>query len=540
MARLANLFNKVHLQFPQAEHHHDKHPDPPSPQAQRPDYYPSPGNHIHRPQGAHDCGYQDSMQDFCNAFWGDAGYEVLMSRVKQSSRMLEDLKTWYKERSAIELEYSKKLFRLSKSPVLASAAANLEPIGLKSALDSIRISTEKSAHCHAELSGTFKTALYEKFAAFISTRDSVKKNPQATVEKLRKILVDLQAMHEKARRRFESDSIAKNGYVTQLQLVQGRDSDKVSNKLDKVHMSIKITEKEYRTHNKNFQETINEWNTQWKLFCDLIQDLEEDRIDFVRNTFWDYANAVSAICVAEDEQCECIRQSLERCDASKDVRSYVRQAATGNEYTLAPCFVDYTAGEIPRPVAVLAANFIRTSTRKPEDTTLVPLSKPLQGMVQSIKAGPPLPPEAHGPNGKNASTAWENKNKIKRGGVIAEAVASMSLNNIQNVNPNPPERNTDLTADNLDHLQRIIGHSHTQPGLVYPSDRPSNEQPPNPYRSPQYAHPVAYHQPHNHPSLDGGHIAAQNSQSIYEGNNKKSLPLTPINLNDRPLPPPPI
>ncbi|KAA1102644.1 hypothetical protein PGTUg99_027694 [Puccinia graminis f. sp. tritici] len=563
MARLANLFNKVHLQFPQAtnEHYHDTHQDHPaqSPSQRHQEYNitaTNNGNPIHRSQGTsqyqHDPGNEGSMHDFCNAFWGESGYEILMSRVKQSSRMLEDLKTWYKERSAIELEYSKKLFRLSKSPVLASATANLESIGLRSALESIRISTEKSAHCHAELSGTFKTALYGKFSTFINTRDSVKKNPQATVEKLRKTLVDLQVLHEKARRKFESDAIASTGYVTQLQLVQGRDSDKVSNKLDKVHMSIKVTEKEYRTHNKNLQDTINEWNTQWKQFCDLIQDQEEDRIDFVRNTFWDYANAVSAICVAEDEQCECIRQSLERCEANKDVRNYVRQAATGNEYTLAPSFVDYTAGEIPRPAAVLTANFIRTTTRKPEDTTLVPLSKPLQGMVQSIKAGPPLPIEPLHQNGKNGNTAWENKNRIKRGGAIAEAVASMSLNNPSQQNPNPnqhhhqPERKPEmLTADNLDHLQRIIGQSTAngvvhQPGLGYPSDRPCNDQPlktisPNPYLSPQYGQPIVHHQNQNYASLDGQQPSSQTSP-----NNKRYFPLTPVNLNDRPLPPPPL
>jgi hypothetical protein len=221
MARLANLFNKAHPQFPNGSQEHAYHHGPSSPTRLQVDAASSP--HVHRSQAPHHPPYES--QDFCNAFWGDIGYEVLMSRVKQSSRMLDDLKTWYKERSAIELEYSKKLFRLSKSPVLSQATANYEPNGLKAALESVRQSTEKMAHCHAELSGTFRTALYGKFDTFINTRDSAKKNvclvsshpfhhpawalfnlvmlgfaclkPQATVEKLRKILVDLHVIHEK-------------------------------------------------------------------------------------------------------------------------------------------------------------------------------------------------------------------------------------------------------------------------------------------------------------------------------------------------------
>lgn len=86
----------------------------------------------------------------------------------------------------------------------------------------------------------------------------------------------------------------------------------------------------------------------------MAQDLEEDRIDFVRTSFWDYANGVSTICVVDDEvrnivsshltidrlsnkmcfrfqQCENIRKALERCETNHDVAEFARQARTGNE-----------------------------------------------------------------------------------------------------------------------------------------------------------------------------------------------------------------
>jgi len=43
--------------------------------------------------------------DFCNAFWGegDAGYEVISARLRASSRTVDDLKTFWKERYVVLL-----------------------------------------------------------------------------------------------------------------------------------------------------------------------------------------------------------------------------------------------------------------------------------------------------------------------------------------------------------------------------------------------------------------------------------------------------
>jgi hypothetical protein len=46
---------------------------------------------------------QPAEMDFCNAFWGpnDAGYEVLMARIRASARAIEELKNFWKERWVI-------------------------------------------------------------------------------------------------------------------------------------------------------------------------------------------------------------------------------------------------------------------------------------------------------------------------------------------------------------------------------------------------------------------------------------------------------
>ena len=42
------------------------------------------------------------------------------------------------------------------------------------------------------------------------------------------------------------------------------------------------------------------WESEWKDFCEECQDLEEERVDFMKDIMWTCANAVSMVCVADD------------------------------------------------------------------------------------------------------------------------------------------------------------------------------------------------------------------------------------------------
>lgn len=178
-------------------------------------------------------------KDFCNSFWGEEGYEILIEKMRMSSKMLEELKGWYKERAIIEADYSKKLQKLSKSSLFQFS--RYESDGLQTSLELLRDVTAKSAHSHAELSGTFKIGLESKFVEFINKRDGVRKNPQSHIEKLHKKLAEIRILQEKARKKFEADAISVSGYSAQMHLVQGRELDKISTKLDKAQGSIGAT-----------------------------------------------------------------------------------------------------------------------------------------------------------------------------------------------------------------------------------------------------------------------------------------------------------
>lgn len=57
--------------------------------------------------------------DFCNAFWGpaDGGVDVLLARIRGAARTVDEVKTFYKERVAIEEDYAKRLNKLAKMNV---------------------------------------------------------------------------------------------------------------------------------------------------------------------------------------------------------------------------------------------------------------------------------------------------------------------------------------------------------------------------------------------------------------------------------------
>jgi len=79
------------------------------------------------------------------------------------------------------------------------------------------------------------------------------------------------------------------------------------------------------------QETTYRWNQEWKTACDKLQDLEEERIDFLKSNLWTYANIMSTVCVADDETCEKIRVSLEKCEVDEVIQAFVQAKGTGQE-----------------------------------------------------------------------------------------------------------------------------------------------------------------------------------------------------------------
>ncbi|KAH8827805.1 SH3 domain-containing protein [Flagelloscypha sp. PMI_526] len=312
----------------------------------------------------------NSNLDFCNAFWGlgDGGVDVLFARLRGAARTVDELRTFWKERAAIEDDYARRLAKLSRT------ALGRDEIGeLRASLDSLKAETEKQAAAHQTLATQLKNDIESPTATFYARQSQHRKTIQSQIEKQFKSKQTQENYVVKAREKYEQDCMRINSYTAQSSLVQGRDLEKINQKLERAQQTIHANELEFANFAKALGESTLKWEKDWKAFCDSAQDLEEDRLDVMKDVMWGYANAISTVCVADDQSCEKMRLSLETVASETEMENFVRDYGTGNEIPDPPAFVNYTAPEaIPsssvRPT-YRPSQFIRISQRNRRDTS---------------------------------------------------------------------------------------------------------------------------------------------------------------------------
>ncbi|GFZ46382.1 hypothetical protein JCM24511_04629 [Saitozyma sp. JCM 24511] len=359
----------------------------------------------------------DPKLDFCNAFWGqnERGYDVVMARLRGAGRTVDELRTFWKERAAIEEDYAKRLSKLAKTSL------GKDEIGdLKSSLENVLTETAQQASYHLSLSNELRTSVEAPTTEFSARLSNLKKGLQASVEKSYRNK-GLQEGHvAKAKERYESDCLKLNSYTANQALTQGKEAEKLQMKLQKVRQTIGQNEQEFRQFVGIFQETSQKWEMEWKGFCDLafitsgssrmmltgkqhVQDLEEDRLALVKDIVWAYANAVSQVCVEDDSSCERIREKLEQFEPINDMVAFVRGWGTGDAIPDPPKFINYSAGEYPSAPTSHPASFHRLSAKPP--MSAVSLSQRSAAPELEI---PPVEPEATQRNGDAlpATNGW--------------------------------------------------------------------------------------------------------------------------------------
>jgi len=146
-----------------------------------------------------------------------------------------------------------------------------------------------------------RSELEGQVAAFTAKQQQHKKVYQAAIEKEYGIKQTREQHAAKAREKYESDCVRINSYTAQSTLVQGKDLEKIHLKLERAQQTVQVNENDYVQFTRVLQETMQKWEQDWKAFCDCCQDLEEERMEFMKDNMWAYANAVSTVCVSDDE-----------------------------------------------------------------------------------------------------------------------------------------------------------------------------------------------------------------------------------------------
>ncbi|KAH7099880.1 hypothetical protein BKA62DRAFT_640553 [Auriculariales sp. MPI-PUGE-AT-0066] len=309
--------------------------------------------------------------DYCNAFWGiaDGGVAVLFARLRGTTRTMDDIRAFWKERAAIEEDYSKRLHALGNRII-----GKDELYETRNSIETMRNETLNQAGSHRELMSTLRRVLETGVTEICTKQANFKRNEMANIEKMFKSKQAQEAYVEKAREKYEADCLKINSYTAQATLVQGRDFDKLQLKLDRARQTVQANERDYINFSRALADTYVKWEREWKAFCDKAQDLEDERIEFTKNNMWEYANTVSTACVQDDESCEKLRIALEAVDSAIEQENFVRDYTTGPLIPDPPVFIDYVnldPNNMPE-ASTRMANYARSTTRpqmamRPED-----------------------------------------------------------------------------------------------------------------------------------------------------------------------------
>ena len=207
----------------------------------------------------------------------------------------DELKAFYTARAQIEDDYARKLLNLARKPLGSSEAGTL-----RMSLDVVRGEVESMGKAHQAVAGQMKSELEEPLSAFTGGMKERRKIVQAGIEKLLKTKNQQSATVNKARDRYEQDCLKIKGYLAQGHMVMGQEERKNKAKLEKTQIQLSNTSNEYEVAVKVLEETTGRWNREWKAGCDKFQDLEEERLDFMKSSLWSFANLASTVCVSDD------------------------------------------------------------------------------------------------------------------------------------------------------------------------------------------------------------------------------------------------
>lgn len=428
---------------------------------------------------------------FCNAFWGlnDAGFEAITSRMKASQRTLDDLKSLYKERAEIEAEYAKRLAKLSRQPL-----GHSETGALKAAFDVVKVELDTTSRTHADLANMIKKDLEGAVSDFANKSWNSRKAAQANIEKLHKHKQTQESYVNKSREKYEQDCIKINGYTAQSSLVQGKDLDKVAYKLDKAQATVSQNDRDYQNFVRALRDTTVKWNAEWKAYLDQCQDREEERIDFTKSNLWNFANAVSAVCVADDESCERIRVSLENVDTPRDVQFFIEYCGTGSLIPAPPEYINYAKGQAPpaRPT-YHSARFQRNTTR--------PTQLPIPQQPQQPQQQAPPPQQQHQQHQQQASPQ-----------PTQEAPQTVSPQPPQPVQP-APQQPAAAPRNNFYHDKPVPAQPYAQYEAEPQQPAAPPALPPSHAAPAPSATPISSSRPAPVAPLGGGSVAANNQSA---------------------------
>ncbi|KAI0462107.1 hypothetical protein LJB42_004194 [Komagataella kurtzmanii] len=304
---------------------------------------------------------------YANNFWGknDHGSQIVIDQLNKSRKSCEELYSYYKEKIQLEEEYSRKLGSLSKKYLGSEEFGSL-----KDALHTLTLESRQIAASHLAEADQISTQVSGPLETFISSWNAKRKPVELNLEKICKYRSVVTQKLEHSKKKYLADCQKLQGYQSQKMLADGRELEKLEAKIPKLKVNLNHHRRQYYEYVKELTELNEMWIREWGLASVTLQQLEEERIKFIKSNIWTFANVISTTCLSDDSSAENVRVSLEKCESKQVIQEFVDLKATGSTIYSSPRFIEFYHNEQEEELKVLATSNI--NILNPMDT--LPLS----------------------------------------------------------------------------------------------------------------------------------------------------------------------
>ncbi|KAG1679764.1 Proline-serine-threonine phosphatase-interacting protein 1 [Nymphon striatum] len=165
--------------------------------------------------------------------------------------------------------------------------------------------------------------------------DGVKKTHAHKKVSFKKTM-ELKKSYETKCREYETSLQA---YSDSLANSSQKDLDKIQMKSAKLKAQVDQADDQYRSSIEYLEQLRITWEREMEAACEIFQKLEETRLKYLRNAYWEFLNLGSSLCVNEDDvifessitMYESIRKNMEGCDIDKDIEEFIKKSRTGSK-----------------------------------------------------------------------------------------------------------------------------------------------------------------------------------------------------------------
>ncbi|CDH50735.1 cell division control protein [Lichtheimia corymbifera JMRC:FSU:9682] len=260
---------------------------------------------------------------FANSFWDDddRGVDVIADKLELSKQTCDEIRKLYEIRAQIEEDYGERLLKLSQMEV-----GRAEQGTLAESVSHIPSAIEITARAHVDLANQLRQHLQAPLDGFTNDQREKRKAQSQQVENSKQ----LRSMH------YANVMKTRDLYMAESTKLTG--------------MEKYITERHHELSPGEVHQIEEEIEEQKKLVvaaastsehtCDVYQELEESRINFIRSSLWAFANMMSSVYIVDDQCCERIRSALELTDVDKDIKSFIDKYGTGSKVTAMMSYED--------------------------------------------------------------------------------------------------------------------------------------------------------------------------------------------------------